>query len=84
MNRFMSKNRTWGKNDDGTKYVTGLTVGELKKKLEEFQDTDEVCMAVCPKKYWNGGGYLGALRVVEEGSTGQIWLKGSVIDPSLE
>ena len=74
----------WGRNEDGSRYVVGMTVAELREKLNDFQDADEVCMAVCPKKYWNGGGLLGALKAVERGSDGQIWLKALVIDESLE
>ena len=78
------KQKVWGKNDDGTPYVIGKTVRELRQELSRFHDDDEVCMAVCPKKYWNGGGYLGKLVDLEPGSPGQIWLKARVIDESLE
>lgn len=76
--------RIWGRNPDGTRYVTGMTVAELREQLKRFSDTDEVLMAVCPKKYWNGGGLMGALKEVQFGSDGQLWLKALVIDSSLE
>lgn len=76
--------RTWGRNPDGSPYVTGMTVAELRKALYQFKDTDEVCMAVAPKKYANGGGLPGKLKSVERGTTGQIWLGGLVLDESLE
>lgn len=76
--------RVWGKNRDGSPYVVGLTVGELKKQLHGFADSHEVCVAVCQKKNENGGGFLGKLKKVESGSSGQIWLKAMVLDESLE
>lgn len=76
--------RFWGKNADGTTYVVGMTVSDLRKELDKFKDDDEVCVAVCSKKYWNGGGLLGKLKALEHGTDGQIWLKGAVLDPSLE
>lgn len=76
--------RIWGKNSDGSVYVSGITVADLRSKLEKFLDTDEICVAVCRKKDWNGGGLLGKLQVVENGSIGQIWLKALVVDPTLE
>lgn len=78
------KAEVWGENADGTPYVVGMTVGELREALSEFKEGDEVCMAVCPKKYWNGGGYFGKLKAINAGTTGQIWLKGRVLDASLE
>lgn len=78
------KTRFWARNEDGSRYVTGITVAQLRVELERFKDTDEVLMAVCPKKYWNGGGLMGALKELEHGCDGQIWLKALVIDPSLE
>ena len=57
--RVPQKPKVWGQNDDGTPYVVGKTVGELRQELDRFNDADEVCMAVCSKKNWNGGGYLG-------------------------
>ncbi len=74
----------WGRNEDGSKYVVGMTIAELRKELDRFSDTDEVCIAVCTKQYWNGGGLLGKLKAIEKGSTGQIWLKARVLDESLE
>lgn len=79
-----SKEIPWGRNADGTPYVIGMTVAELRKELERFPDTHEVCMTVCPKKHWNGGGYVGKLKDVTDGSAGQMWLKGRVLDPSQE
>jgi hypothetical protein len=78
------KERIWSSNDDGTPYVIGMTVGELKNELKNFNDGDEVCMAVCQKKNWNGGGWLGKLKAIEAGSTGQMWLKALVLDESQE
>ena len=76
--------KVWGRNADGSPYVVGMTVGRLRELVVGFEETDEVCMAVCPKKYWNGGGLLGKLKEIVRGSDGQIWLKGAVIDESLE
>ncbi len=78
------QSRSWGHNADGTPYVIGMTVAELREQLAEFSDSDEICMAVCPKKHWNGGGLIGKLKAIEGGIPGQIWLKGLVVDPSLE
>lgn len=80
----VARNRFWGKNEDGSDYATGMTVAELRRQLELYSDTVEVCVAVCPKKYWNGGGYLGVLKAVERGIETQVWLKAGVIDPSME
>lgn len=76
--------RTWGRNLDGTPYLVGMTVGDLRKELERFADTDEVLMSVAPKRYWNGGGLSGKLKAVQTGVPGQIWLKALVLDPTLE
>jgi hypothetical protein len=82
--------RYWGRNEDGTLYVVGMTVSELRKELDRFADTDEVCITVCRKKKWNGGGLFGKLKAIEQGNMatekckGQIWLKALVLDPSLE
>lgn len=76
--------RTWGHNVDGSPYVVGMTVAELRKELERFADTDEVCMSVAPQKHWNGGGLLGKLKRVQRGAGSQIWLGALVLDPSLE
>lgn len=73
------EDRTWGYDADGSRHVIGMTVAELRASLLHFQDTDEVFMAVCPKKYWNGGGLLGALKAVEFGVPGEIWLKALVV-----
>ena len=78
------KPRIWGSNDDGTPYVVGMTVAELRNELQRFPDCDEVCVAVCQKKYWNGGGFVGKLKALETGSTGQMWLKARVLDESQE
>lgn len=80
-----SDNRIWGLNEDGTPYQVGITVRELREQLSRFQDSDEVCVAVCQKKNWNGGSsYIGKLKSLEEGSNGQIWLKARVLDESQE
>jgi hypothetical protein len=81
--RTKKERRIWGQNPDGTPYVIGMTVGELRKEISKFDDGLEVCMAVCPKRYWNGGGYWGKLAAIEMGSN-QVWLKGRVLDESLE
>lgn len=73
--------RIWGKGEDGKPYVIGMTVAELRNELLPFNESDEICMSVSRKK---GGGLLGKLKAVENGSTGQIWLKALVLDPSLE
>ena len=83
-NKDGSTPRVWGRNADGSPYAVGITVGELRKQLDRFKDTDEVCMTVAPKKYANGGGLMGKLKSLETGSEGQIWLKGGVVDESLE
>ena len=61
-----------------------MTVAELRNELQRFSDSDEVCVAVCQKKYWNGGGWVGKLKALETGSTGQMWLKARVLDDSQE
>jgi hypothetical protein len=76
--------RIWGRNEDGSPYIRGITVAELREQLSKYADTDEVCMVVTPKKYANGGGLLGKLKSLERGSDGQMWLQGGVIDESLE
>ncbi len=73
--------RIWGRNKDGTPYITGMTVGELREKLTEFSDSDEVCMSVRNKAE---RGFIGKLRSLEYGSDTQMWLLGGVIDESLE
>jgi hypothetical protein len=80
----LSAGRAWGRNSDGGMYVVGLTVGDLKKELAKLPDTSEVCMAVCQKKNYNGGGLLGKLKAVESGADKQVWLKAMVLDQSLE
>lgn len=88
--REVKEPKIWGENPDGTKYIEGITVADLKSLLSEYPDNAEVCMAVCPKKYWNGGGYMGKLKTIEsgiwndDGTPRQIWLKGGVIDSSME
>lgn len=84
--KFFSKKepRVWGKNEDGTPYVVGMTVAQLREVLEKYRDDVEVCVVVCPKRYWNGGGYSGKLITVEPGIESQLWLKGRVLDESLE
>ena len=79
-----SPTRFYGCNEDGSKYSVGITVGDLRDRLSRLKDSDEVCVAVCPKKYWNGGGFCGKVQEVEIGAEGQIWLKASVVDPSQE
>lgn len=76
--------KVWGKNSDGTPYVVGMTVAELRNELQHFDDSDEVCVAICQKKNWNGGAFVGKLKVLETGTTGQMWLKASVLDESQE
>lgn len=87
-----SSPRTWGSNADGTPYLVGMTVADLRRELVRFNDTDEICMSVSRKKDWNGGGLVGKLKAVESGvrarpdgsKPGQIWLKALVLDPSQE
>jgi len=74
----------WGRNPDGSPYQVGMTVGELRQELARFDDADEVCVAVCQKRDWNGGGLIGKLKGVAAGSRGQIWMKALVLDKSLE
>lgn len=76
--------RVWGRNADGTPYVVGITVGELRRQLERFSDTHEICMVVCRKKDQNGAGLWGKLTKVDDGAAGQLWLTGSVLDKDLE
>jgi hypothetical protein len=73
--------RIWGRKADGSQYIVGLTVAQLREKLSRFKDTDEVCLSVRNKKQH---GFIGKLKSVENGSEGQIWLSGGVIDESLE
>lgn len=76
--------RIWGRNLDGSPYAVGMTVAQLRDQLADFKDTDEICVAVCDKKNLNGGGLLGQLKELGDGVPGQIWLKATVIDESLE
>jgi hypothetical protein len=76
--------RVWGRNKDGTPYAVGITVAQLIEKLQAFAPTDEVCMSVHTKRTENGGGFIGKVKSVDSGATGQIWLTGGVVDESLE
>jgi hypothetical protein len=73
--------RIWGQNKDGSQYISGMTVGELRRQLAAFNDTDEVCMSVRNKK---DQGFIGKLKSAGPGADGQMWLQGGVIDESLE
>lgn len=76
--------RIWSYKDDGTPYMVGMTVAQLRDELARFGDTDEVCVAICNKRNENGGGLLGKLKALDSGAQRQIWLKAHVIDESLE
>lgn len=71
--------RIWGRNPDGTPYVVGLTVAQLRKELDRFEDTDEVCMMISSASR----GMTGKLKSLHFGSS-QIWLEGVVLDASQE
>lgn len=76
------KYRVWGRNDNGTPYETGMTIGALRTELLKFNDTDEICVSIARKSQWNGGGHTGKLKTLETGSTGQVWFKARVLDDS--
>lgn len=75
--------RIWGCNDDGTPYVVGMTVAELRKELERFPDGTEICMNV-RQNVQEGRAMTGKLKSVGPGATGQLWLTAFVLDPSQE
>lgn len=82
MQTVTKSNRVWGRSEDGSPYVTGMTVAELREALQKYPATDEVCLCVHGKS--GTGGLLGKLKSVMFGAAGEMWLNGSVIDPSLE
>lgn len=70
--------RSWGKNEDGTEFVVGLTVGMLTSQLARYQETDEVCMVIDPYQ-----GLPGKALRVERGMDGQVWILGFALDESI-
>ena len=80
----MNAGRIWGTDLDGNKHAVGITVGDLKSLLDNYDNEVEVCMVVCTKKNWNGGGLTGKLKEAELGIPSQLWLKGTVLDESKE
>lgn len=73
--------RVWGQNRDGSRYRTGITVGALRALLANYQDSDEVCVAI---ECGTNKNHLGVIERTQTGSTGQMWLEGHVLDESLE
>lgn len=70
--------RSWGRNEDGSEFVVGLTVGVLMSQLSRYQETDEICMVIRPYE-----GVLGKALHVERGIDGQVWILGFVLDESI-
>lgn len=70
--------RSWGRNEDGSQFVVGLTIGELISQLTQYHETDEVCMVIDSYE-----GLLGKSRYVERGADGQVWIHGFVLDESI-
>ena len=75
----MSETRkVWGENDDGTPFVRGLTVQQLTVLLNAYPPETEVCMAISP--YF---GLPGKALGLMSGTSGQVWIEGFVVDPSI-
>lgn len=81
--------RFWGHNPDGTPYLTGMKVGELKALLSTAPDDSELCMVIRRK---NGGqvatgkpvSFFAGSNVWNGMPPSQTWIEGRVLDPSQE